>query len=175
MFHLVVFLFGPFLMFNYCFVCFKRNLTYMLMMSARRRRQQPSRPGRIRDDTGTSVVVFFFFLRVCCCDLTCCLSGSACRWTTWSGTCAVWSAPCAGRRYVSTAAATSRTRRSSAKWIISGRVSLAGRARAHGHIHTHAPATLLLLLCVPAMRVSPHACLKARFQKVYIKKRKMCN
>lgn len=37
----------------------------MLMTSARTRRQQPSRPGRIRDDTGTSVVVFFFFFYAC--------------------------------------------------------------------------------------------------------------
>lgn len=63
------------------FVCFTRNVTYMLMTSARTRRQHPSRPGRIRDDTGTSVVVVFFvvvvFLRVCCCDLTCCLSPRA--------------------------------------------------------------------------------------------------
>lgn len=49
---------------------------------------------------------------------------SLCRWTTWFGTCAVWSAQCAGRHYVSTAAATSKTKRSSVKWIISGRVSL---------------------------------------------------
>ena len=54
--------------------------------------------------------------------LTCTLS--LCRWTTSYGTCAVWSVLSAGRRYVSTAAATSKTKRSSVKWIISGRVSL---------------------------------------------------
>lgn len=54
--------------------------------------------------------------------LTCTLS--LCRWTTSYGTCAVSNVLSAGRRYVSTAAATSKTKRSSVKWIISGRVSL---------------------------------------------------
>lgn len=33
LFHVVVFLCGPFLIVNYCFVCFKRNVTFMLMTS----------------------------------------------------------------------------------------------------------------------------------------------
>lgn len=49
------------------------------------------------------------------------------RSTTSSGTCGASSAPCAARRCDSRTAATSRTRRSSARWTTSGRLRPPGR------------------------------------------------